>query len=121
MLEKNALRNDRSKRKQPPATQLPTRQSAPPTTGEPVRGKGRPPGKRSDPNYQPTTVLLRQHTKKMANRLLEDRNTGQDLSELIEHLLLVWIQECSQDHRAGDGIDTLATRSLYKEPTRKKR
>jgi len=60
-----------------------------------VRGKGRPPGKRSDPDYQPTTVLLRHHTKKMANRLLEDKSTGQDLSELIEQLLTEWIQRQS--------------------------
>jgi hypothetical protein len=36
---------------------------------------------------------LRQQTKKMANRLLEDGSTGQDLSELIEQLLTEWIQQ----------------------------
>jgi hypothetical protein len=61
----------------------------------PVRGKGRPPGKRSDPDYQPTTVLLRKHTKKTASRLLEDASTGQDLSELIEQLLTEWIRRQS--------------------------
>jgi hypothetical protein len=61
----------------------------------PVRGKGRPPGKRSDPDYQPTTVLLRKHTKKTASRLLEDASTGQDLSELIEQLLTEWIRQQS--------------------------
>ena len=60
---------------------------------EPVRGRGRPPGKRSDPDYQPTTVLLRKHTKKTAARLLEDTNAAQDLSDLIEHLLTEWIQK----------------------------
>ncbi len=60
-----------------------------------VRGRGRPPGKRSDPDYQPTTVLLRKHTKKTATRLLEDVNAGQDLSELIEQLLTEWIQHHS--------------------------
>jgi hypothetical protein len=59
---------------------------------EPVRGRGRPPGKRSDPEYQPTTVLIRKHTKKTAARLLEDTNAGQDLSDLIEQLLTEWIQ-----------------------------
>jgi hypothetical protein len=82
---------------------------------EPVRGKGRPPGKRSDPDYQPTTVLLRQQTKKMANRLLEDGNTGQDLSELIEQLLLEWIQQASRNNQAGEGITALPTRSLRKK------
>jgi hypothetical protein len=92
MPEKNVLRNALPKRKQQPAKQLTARQPAPPIVAEPVRGKGRPPGKRSDPDYQPTTVLLRQQTKKMANRLLEDGSTGQDLSELIEQLLTEWIQ-----------------------------
>ena len=60
---------------------------------EPVRGRGRPPGKRSDPDYQPTTVLIRKHTKKTAVRLLEDTNATQDLSDLIEQLLTEWIQK----------------------------
>jgi hypothetical protein len=74
---------------------LEQRPTTPPAAGS-ARGKGRPPGKRSDPEYQPTTVLLRQQTKKMANRLLEDGSTGQDLSELIEQLLSEWIQEQSK-------------------------
>ena len=64
----------------------------PPRETVPPRGKGRPPGKRSDPDYQPTTVLLRKQTKKTASRLLEDSDTGQDLSELIEQLLADWIR-----------------------------
>jgi hypothetical protein len=84
-----------TKVKQRPAKQPAARQPVPPIAAEPVRGKGRPPGKRSDPDYQPTTVLLRQQTKKMANRLLEDGSTGQDLSELIEQLLTEWIQQQS--------------------------
>jgi hypothetical protein len=69
----------------------------PTTTIDPPRerGRGRPPGKRSDPDYQPTTVLLRKRTKKTAARLLEDHNTGQDLSDLIEELLTGWIQQHS--------------------------
>ena len=70
----------------PPSVQ-PPREAAPP------RGKGRPPGKRSDPDYQPTTVLLRKQTKRTASRLLEDADTGQDLSELIEQLLAEWIRQ----------------------------
>jgi len=72
-----------------PSTALP----ASSLRAEPVRGRGRPPGKRSDPDYQPTTVLLRKHTKKTATRLLEDTNSAQDLSDLIELLLTEWIQE----------------------------
>ena len=79
--------------KQRPAKQPAARQSVPPLAAEPARGKGRPPGKRSDPDFQPTTVLLRHRTKKMANRLLEDGSSGQDLSELIEELLTDWIRQ----------------------------
>ena len=81
--------------------QRPTSQSTAPRAARSVpeatsvRGKGRPPGKRSDPDYQPTTVLLRKQTKKTASRLLEDANTGQDLSELIEQLLTEWIRQQS--------------------------
>ena len=121
MPEKNVRHNALSKRKQPSATQRTTRQPAPPIAPEPVRGKGRPLGKRSDPDYQPTTVLLRQQTKRMANRLLEDGNTGQDLSELIEQLLIEWIQQSLQTSPAGEEIDTLPTPSLLKEPLGKRR
>ena len=62
---------------------------------QPGRGRGRPPGKRSDPDYHPTTVLLRKHTKRTAARLLEDINSEQDLSDLIEQLLGEWIQKHS--------------------------
>ncbi|WP_040567785.1 hypothetical protein [Magnetospirillum molischianum] len=55
-------------------------------------GRGRPMGKRSNPDYQPTTVLLRKATKRAATRKLEDRETGQDLSDLIEQLLTSWIE-----------------------------
>jgi hypothetical protein len=79
-----------AKLKQPPAER-----SAATVETPSVRGRGRPPGKRSDPNYQPTTVLLRKHTKKTATRLLEDANAAQDLSELIEQLLTEWIQRHS--------------------------
>ena len=82
-----------AKLKQRPIEQQSTALPAPPQGTEPVRGRGRPPGKRSDPDYQPTTVLLRKHTKKTAARLLEDINSGQDLSDLIEQLLGEWIQK----------------------------
>jgi len=84
-----------AKLKQRPAeAQSPVLPTHSPVT-EPVRGRGRPPGKRSDPDYQPTTVLIRKHTKKTATRLLEDTNAASDLSDLIERLLMEWIQQHS--------------------------
>ena len=82
-----------AKLKQRPAEEQSIARRDPPVGSEPVRGRGRPPGKRSDPDYQPTTVLLRKHTKKAANRLLEDTNATHDLSDLIEQLLTEWIQQ----------------------------
>jgi hypothetical protein len=55
------------------------------------RGRGRPRAKSSDPAYQPTTVILRKVTKRKAAHLLEDREMGKDLSELIEELLTEWL------------------------------
>jgi hypothetical protein len=78
-------------RPEPQSTALPVQ----PLSNESTRGRGRPPGKRSDPDFQPTTVLLRKHTKRTAVRLLEDTNAAQDLSDLIEQLLSEWIQKQS--------------------------
>jgi hypothetical protein len=58
-----------------------------------AKGRGRPPGKRSNPSYEPTTLLLRKETKKKASRLLEDIGKQQDLSELAEQLLANWIEQ----------------------------
>jgi hypothetical protein len=58
-----------------------------------VKGRGRPAGKRSNPNYEPTTLLLRKETKKKASRLLEDIGNRQDLSDLTEQLLSKWIEQ----------------------------
>ena len=57
----------------------------------PISVRGRPAGKRSNPDFEPTTIFLRKATKKMANRTLEDSEVKQDLSELIEQLLQQWI------------------------------
>ncbi len=82
-----------AKLKQRPTEAQSIAQPEPPRESESVRGRGRPPGKRSDPDYQPTTVLLRKHTKRTATRLLEDTNSAHDLSDLIEQLLAEWIQK----------------------------
>jgi hypothetical protein len=66
----------------------------PPETIHPSieRGRGRPRAKSSDPEYQSTTVILRKITKRKAAHLLEDREMGKDLSELIEELLMEWLE-----------------------------
>jgi hypothetical protein len=56
-------------------------------------GRGRPRAKSSDPEYMSTTVILRKATKRRASHLLEDREMGKDLSELIEELLTEWLDK----------------------------
>jgi hypothetical protein len=65
-----------------------------PAQPEPTAKAGRG-GKRSDPEYAPTTFYVRKDTKRRAGRLLEDINAEQDLSDLIEQLLAKWIAEHS--------------------------
>jgi hypothetical protein len=58
--------------------------------------KGGRGGKRSDPDYSPTTFFVRKETKrKAAQLLLEAANAGQDLSDLVEELLAKWVSEHS--------------------------
>lgn len=91
MPEQSKFRGALAKLKERPAEQ--GRQPPPiiPASAEQPRPIGRPPGKRSDPDFEKTTVLLRKQTKKRANRKLEDEDAGQDLSDLIEQLLSKWI------------------------------
>lgn len=56
------------------------------------RPPGRPPGKRSNAEWDYANILLRKHTKKMANRKLEDEGTDKDLSELVERLLGMYLR-----------------------------
>jgi|ERR1700692_840511 hypothetical protein len=56
-----------------------------------TKGPGRPAGKRSNPDFESTTVFLRKTTKKSANRMLEDREIDLDLSDLLEVLLMDWL------------------------------
>jgi hypothetical protein len=67
----------------------------PPAITPTEKGRGRPRAKSSDPEYQPTTVILRKITKRKAAHLLEDREMGKDLSELIEELLTEWLEKQS--------------------------
>lgn len=56
-----------------------------------VNGKvGRPAGKRSDPDYERLTVLVRKETRKIAARKWEDLEPSKDLSELVQKLLDEW-------------------------------
>jgi len=58
-----------------------------------VRTVGRPPGKRSDLNYKQYSVLLKKQTHRKVSNLLRDRESDQDMSELVEQLLEKWLAE----------------------------
>lgn len=68
---------------------------AEPVKAVPPKGKSRPAGKRSNPDFEPTTLLLRKATKRKASRLLEDTGSEFDLSDLAEALLGEWIAKHS--------------------------
>jgi hypothetical protein len=53
-----------------------------------AEGRG---GKSSDPNYSQYSIYLRKTTRKKVGRALDDADTGQDFSELVEELLQQWI------------------------------
>ncbi len=74
---------------EPPAQHVPEPPPEPVILRTPA--KARPTGKRSNPAYRPTTVILRKATVKAANRKLEDTESRLDLSDLIEQLLTKWI------------------------------
>jgi len=57
-----------------------------------TRPPGRPPGKRSNAEWDYANILLRKQTKKLANRKLEDEGTDKDLSELVERLLSMYLR-----------------------------
>ena len=61
-----------------------------------VKTVGRPPGKRSDPNYKQYSVLLKRQTHRKVSSLLRDRESEQDVSELVEQLLDKWLAEQAQ-------------------------
>jgi len=55
--------------------------------------RGRPPGKRSNPNFERLTVSVKKSTRKDAQRLWEDTEPGRDMSELVERLLVNFVRE----------------------------
>jgi len=77
---------------------LPQEQPIPkarPIASSSSKGRGRPAtGKRSDPDYESTTVFLRKDTKTAAVRLLVGEK-HQDLSDVLERLLSGWVRKNS--------------------------
>jgi hypothetical protein len=55
-------------------------------------GKGRPAtGKKSNEEYCQTTISIRKDTRKRVKQALLDAETGEDVSDLVEKLLMQWL------------------------------
>ena len=59
----------------------------------PVKALGRPPGKRSHPDYKQYSVLLKKQTHRQVTNILRDLENGQDVSELVQQLLEQWVKK----------------------------
>jgi hypothetical protein len=60
-------------------------------SAEPVRGKGRPPGKRSDPAWKLYSHFLKKQTHREVTNILRNEENGRDLSDVLEQLLEEWL------------------------------
>ena len=67
----------------------------PPPAPETQKGRGRPPGKRSDPDWAPRTILMRSKIHRRVSIMLLECDDGPDLSELVDQLLTEWISKQS--------------------------
>ncbi|SRR6266446_2036016 len=55
-------------------------------------GRGRAPGKRSDPNWRQHTVMLEKENHFAAVDILRRQDQGQDVSDLLNSLLGQWVK-----------------------------
>jgi hypothetical protein len=62
-----------------------------PVSAEPMRGKGRPPGKRSDPAWKLYSHFLKKQTHREVTNILRNEENGRDLSDVLEQLLEEWL------------------------------
>lgn len=62
------------------------------TDGEALKRRGRPHGKRSDPDYVGFTTYIRRDTHHEVKVALLQEKKGRELSELVEDLLAEWLK-----------------------------
>lgn len=58
----------------------------------PARRRGRPTGKRSDPDFEQTTAYIRKDTHRSVKIALLEEAEGREYSELVEELLSKWLK-----------------------------
>ena len=74
----------------PDEPQTSERKEKPVTT---LKAPGRPPGKRSDPEYKQYSVLLKRQTHRQVTTILRDQEDSPDVSELLQQLLEQWLAQ----------------------------
>lgn len=70
-----------------------------PKESPPAKKRGRPKGKRSNPDYEQVTAYIRRDTYKATKIALLEEEEG-DFSDLVESLLAEWL-----DRRKGESLD----------------
>ncbi len=61
------------------------------TVAKAPRPRGRPPGKRSDPDWKLFSHFLKRSTQRQATALLFEQDDGRDLSDVLQNLLEKWV------------------------------
>ena len=67
-----------------------------PVSAEPVRRKGRPLGKRSDPAWKLYSHFLKKQTHREVTNILRNEEDGRDLSDVLQQLLEEWLIQRKQ-------------------------
>jgi hypothetical protein len=62
-----------------------------PVSAQAERGRGRPPGKRSNPEWKLYSHFLKRQTQREATAILVNKDEGRDLSDVLQELLEGWI------------------------------
>ena len=60
-------------------------------SAESGQGRGRPPGKRSNPEWKLYSHFLKKQTQREATNILRNEEDGRDLSDVLQELLAEWI------------------------------
>ena len=71
--------------------QRPAEQPGSTASAEPVPGRGRPPGKRSNPEWKLYSHFLKKQTQREATNILRNEENGRDLSDVLQELLEEWL------------------------------
>ena len=59
----------------------------------PLKTPGRPPGKRSNPDFKQYSVTLKRQTQRQVSDIIRSQESGQDFSELVQQLLEQWLKK----------------------------